>query len=125
MSQPLGDIFLGDLERLVDLPELEHGSYHTLGGLMLSVLNRNPTEGAKAVIGDFGFGVMDMEGRRRDKGLVSIGTFHTPDKVILWAGVSLVDYPTLTVTLEPEDGDQTSSGQVVLKAPVGDVAAGR
>lgn len=60
-----------------------------------------------------------------DKGLVSIGTFHTPDKVILWAGVSLVDYPTLTVTLEPEDGDQTSSGQVVLKAPVGDVAAGR
>lgn len=60
-----------------------------------------------------------------DRGLVSIGTFHTPDKVILWAGVDLADYPTLTVTLEPEDGDQTSSGQVVLKAPVGDVAANR
>ncbi|TPQ50509.1 HlyC/CorC family transporter [Prosthecomicrobium hirschii] len=66
-----GDTDIGDLERLVDLPELEHGSYHTLGGLMLSVLNRIPTEGEKAVIGDFVFEVMDMDGRRIDKVLIS------------------------------------------------------
>lgn len=60
-----------------------------------------------------------------DRGLVTVGTFHTAEDVILWAGVSLEEYPLLTVTLEPEDGDQTSSGKVVLRAPVGDVSAGR
>ncbi len=57
-----------------------------------------------------------------DKGLVSVGTFHTAKNVVLWSGVALKDYPTLTVTLEPEDGVQTSSGQVVLTAPVGRAA---
>ena len=51
-------------------------------------------------------------------GLVPIGTFHTGDKVVLWAGVSLADFPTLTVTLE-EVGDQESSGQKVLVGKVG------
>jgi Anti-sigma-K factor rskA len=60
-----------------------------------------------------------------DRGLVAVGTFHTARHVILWAGVSLEAYPLLTVTLEPEDGDQTSSGKVVLRAPVGEVSAGR
>jgi hypothetical protein len=48
-----------------------------------------------------------------DAGLVPIGTFHTGDNVVLWAGVALADFPTLTVTLE-EVGDQESSGQKVL-----------
>ena len=55
-----------------------------------------------------------------EAGLVPIGTFHTGDDVVLWAGVSLADFPTLTVTLE-EVGEQESSGQKVL---VGQVAGG-
>lgn len=53
-----------------------------------------------------------------EAGLVPIGTFHTGDHVVLWAGVSLADFPTLTVTLE-EVGDQESSGQKVLIGKVG------
>lgn len=67
-----GDTPIDELERLVtDLPDLEHGGYHTLGGLMLSVLNRIPTEGDKAVIGSWIFEVVDMDGRRIDKVLIS------------------------------------------------------
>ncbi len=55
-----------------------------------------------------------------EAGLVPIGTFHTGDDVVLWAGVSLADFPTLTVTLE-EVGEQESSGQRVL---VGNVPGG-
>lgn len=50
-------------------------------------------------------------------GLVTIGTFHMrggPGNVDLWSAVGLADYPTLTVTREPEDGNPASSGQVVL-----------
>jgi hypothetical protein len=46
--------------------------------------------------------------------LVPIGTFNDARNVTLWAGVSPVDFPTLTVTIERADGDQTSSGQRVL-----------
>lgn len=76
--------------------------------------------------------VLDLEGLPRapagsfyqgwvkgDKGLVTIGTFHTGGRVVLWSGVELADYPLLTVTLEPEDGDPASSGQVLLTAPIG------
>jgi hypothetical protein len=51
------------------------------------------------------------------RGLVAIGTFHLrggPGTVELWSAVSLADYPTITVTREPEDGNPASSGQVVL-----------
>jgi hypothetical protein len=52
-------------------------------------------------------------------GLVAIGTFHVrrPDDrpVRLWSGVDLARYPLLTVTLEPEDGNQASSGRRVLQ----------
>lgn len=55
---------------------------------------------------------------RGDRGLVSIGTFHLrgggDTEVELWSGVPLEQYPVVSVTLEPEDGDQTSSGQAVL-----------
>ena len=46
--------------------------------------------------------------------LVPIGTFNEGHKVTLWAGVSPKDFPTLTVTREQADGDQTSSGEKVL-----------
>ena len=45
---------------------------------------------------------------------VPIGTFNEGEDVILWAGVSPVDFPTLTVTREQADGDQSSSGEKVL-----------
>jgi len=51
------------------------------------------------------------------RGLVTIGTFHLrggPGTVELWSAVSLADYPAITVTQEPEDGNPSSSGQVVL-----------
>jgi hypothetical protein len=47
-------------------------------------------------------------------GLVPIGTFNEGADVVLWAGVSPVDFPTLTVTREQADGNQASSGQRVL-----------
>jgi hypothetical protein len=46
--------------------------------------------------------------------LVPIGTFNEGQKVTLWAGVSPVDFTTLTVTQEQADGEQASSGQRVL-----------
>lgn len=75
-----GDTAIDELERLIDLPDLEHGSYHTLGGLLLSVMNRIPTEGDKARIGDFVFEVVDMDGRRIDKVLVSPKAADAPAK---------------------------------------------
>lgn len=52
--------------------------------------------------------------RSEDGGLVPIGTFNEGADVVLWAGVSPVDFPTLTVTEEAADGDQASSGVRVL-----------
>ena len=53
--------------------------------------------------------------------LVPVGTFNDGRKVVLWAGVSPKDFPTLSVTRELADGDQGSSGEKVL---VGTVATG-
>ena len=46
--------------------------------------------------------------------LVPIGTFNEGDDVMLWAGVPPSSFPTLTITREVADGDQASSGEVVL-----------
>jgi hypothetical protein len=46
--------------------------------------------------------------------LVPIGTFNAGADVTLWAGVSPVDFPTLTVTRERADNEQASSGDRVL-----------
>ncbi len=46
--------------------------------------------------------------------LVPIGTFNEGMDVVLWAGVPPTAFPTVTVTQEVADGDQASSGQVVL-----------
>jgi hypothetical protein len=56
---------------------------------------------------------------RNDAGvLVSIGTFNEPDDIVLWAGVSPHDFPTISVTREAADGDPTSSGERVLGGPI-------
>ena len=47
--------------------------------------------------------------------LVPIGTFNEPVQVTLWAGVSPVDFPTLTITAQEANGNPASSGRVVLK----------
>lgn len=65
-----GDTDIDDIERQFGLPEQDHGSYHTLGGLILSALNRIPNEGDSAVIDNWVFEVVDMDGRRIDKVLI-------------------------------------------------------
>jgi putative hemolysin len=65
-----GDTDIDAIERQFGLPEQDHGRYLTLGGLILSALNRIPSEGDHAVIGDWVFEVVDMDGRRIDKVLV-------------------------------------------------------
>ena len=50
--------------------------------------------------------------------LVPIGTYHELDNATGWAGVSIADFPLLTVTREhvaaPKDAAQGSSGEVVV-----------
>jgi hypothetical protein len=53
-----------------------------------------------------------------DGTLVPIGTFNEGDDVVLWAGVSPLEYSTFTVTREKADGDQASSGDRVLEGTV-------
>ena len=54
--------------------------------------------------------------------LVPIGSFSSDDDTVtLWSGVSPKDFPTMTVTIESADNDQTSSGRRVL---VGRIRAG-
>jgi len=56
---------------------------------------------------------------KNDSGvLVPIGTFNEGEDVTLWAGVSPVDFTTLSVTREQADGDQNSSGEKVLVGTV-------
>jgi hypothetical protein len=56
--------------------------------------------------------------------LVPIGTFHDMDRAAGWAGVSVDDYPLLTVTAEqvagPKDVAQGSSGEVVVAGAIAD-----
>ena len=56
--------------------------------------------------------------RSDDGNLVPVGTFNEGRKVTLWAGVSPADFPTLTVTREQADGDQSSSGEKVLAGSI-------
>lgn len=52
--------------------------------------------------------------RDSDGVLVPIGTFNEGRNVTLWAGVSPRDFPTLSITRESADRDQSSSGEKVL-----------
>ncbi len=58
---------------------------------------------------------------RNDSGAVTIGTFHGregSDDIILWSGVDVADFPTLTVTLQQVGGGAESSGVVVLRGEI-------
>jgi Anti-sigma-K factor rskA len=54
--------------------------------------------------------------------LVPIGTFHDMDRAAGWAGVSVIEYPLLTVTAEEvadaSDEGQGTSGQVVVTGSI-------
>jgi anti-sigma-K factor RskA len=50
--------------------------------------------------------------------LVPVGTFNAGGHIDLWAGVSPIDYPAFSVTVEVADGDQASSGRRVLAGTV-------
>jgi hypothetical protein len=57
--------------------------------------------------------------------LVTIGTFHARepgDRVWLWSGVDVADYPFLSVTLQEEGAGAESSGQRVLTADLSEGA---
>ena len=56
--------------------ELQRGDYNTLGGLAMYVLERIPAEGDKFTYGPLDFEVMDMDGSRVDKLLVT----HKPEE---------------------------------------------
>lgn len=55
--------------------------------------------------------------------LVPIGTYHELDNATGWAGVSINEFPLLTVTREhvaaPKDAAQGSSGEVVVSGALG------
>jgi len=51
--------------------------------------------------------------------LIPIGTFSSGDsRITLWSGVSPKDFPTMTVTIEQPDGNQSPSGRRVLMGTV-------
>jgi len=56
---------------LDELPEGESGAYHTLGGFVMARLGRIPRTADTCEWGGMRFEVMDMDGRRIDKVLVS------------------------------------------------------
>jgi putative hemolysin len=60
-----------DLLALITLPEEEYGNYETLGGLMMERLGRIPVSGDHFDWSGLRFEVVDMDGRRVDKVLVS------------------------------------------------------
>lgn len=57
--------------------------------------------------------------KSRSGTLVPVGTFSSSSApVTLWSGVSPADFPTLSITIEPDDNNQASSGHVVLAGAV-------
>jgi len=67
------------VDRLIDLLELPHdpgeeeGDYQTVGGLVMSKIGTIPVAGQKFLWRGLEFEVMDMDGRRVDKVLVTPG----------------------------------------------------
>ena len=67
-AQPLlfeGPMPVDEIKSRLDLPALPaEGDYHTLGGLLLALLQRVPKEGDRIVFGGWRFEVLAMDGRR-------------------------------------------------------------
>jgi putative hemolysin len=62
---------LKDILHLERFPEEDEGAYETLGGLLMAQLGRIPTTGDRFSWGDLQFEVVDMDGYRVDKVLVT------------------------------------------------------
>ena len=61
-----------ELRARLDLPEMPGaGTYHTVAGLMLALLQRVPREGDRIVWAGWRFEIVDMDGRRVDKVLAN------------------------------------------------------
>ena len=60
-----GAMPVDEIKSRLDLPSLPaEGDYHTLGGLLLALLQRVPSEGDRIVFGGWRFEVLTMDGRR-------------------------------------------------------------
>jgi putative hemolysin len=67
-----GSMASDELRARLELPDLPGaGTYHTVAGLMLALLNRVPKEGDRIVWAGWRFEIVDMDGRRVDKVLAS------------------------------------------------------
>lgn len=63
-----GAMPVDEIKSRLDLPPLpSEGDYHTLGGLLLALLQRVPKEGDRIVFGGWRFEVLAMDGRRVSK----------------------------------------------------------
>jgi putative hemolysin len=61
-----------ELKARLELPDLpREGTYHTVAGLMLALLQRVPKEGDRIVWAGWRFEIVDMDGRRVDKVLAA------------------------------------------------------
>jgi putative hemolysin len=60
-----------DLTGLASLPGAESGDFHTLGGFMMAGINRIPSVGDHVAVEGFGFEVVNMDGRRVDRVLIT------------------------------------------------------
>ena len=60
-----------DLTGLPELPGEDSGDFHTLGGFMMSRINRIPAVGDRVAVGEFSFEVVRMDGRRVDRVLIT------------------------------------------------------
>ncbi len=61
-----------ELKARLDLPDLpREGTYHTVAGLMLALLQRVPKEGDRIAWAGWRFEILDMDGRRVDKVLAA------------------------------------------------------
>ena len=62
---------LKELLNIHDMPDEERAGYQTLSGFVMSQLGRIPKTGAKFTYDNYEFEVVDMDGRRVDRVLVS------------------------------------------------------
>ena len=60
---------------MLDISHLpgEDADFHTLGGYLMGRLNRVPMVADRITVGDFRFEIVEMDGRRVDRVLVSPG----------------------------------------------------
>ena len=63
---------LKEILNISEMPDEERAGYQTLSGFVMSQLGRIPKTGAKFTFGNYQYEVVDMDGRRVDRVLVSL-----------------------------------------------------